>query len=101
MYAYINDNDRVNWRKVKNSNLQELFDEAFEIDKSLMIVEHEYEVPRFLRKPLKFIEYSIYHEVFFENGNPMYQARLQISAEGNERHVSAYLYGIINGSRLK
>lgn len=96
IYTYISEQDRINWRKVDDVELKELFDEALQCDNTLMITEN-----RILKKIGLFgtkivITYSIYHECFM-NGNPTFEARQQISASGSKQIVSAYLYGIING----
>ena len=39
LYTYITETDRINMRKVKDINVNELFQEALEHDKSLMITE--------------------------------------------------------------
>ncbi|MGE5052029.1 MAG: hypothetical protein ACM3KI_11045 [Bacillota bacterium] len=101
LYTYISDQDRVNWRKVADVELKELFDEALQYDKTLMIDSIVYiEKQGLFRKPKQKIRYSIYHECF-SNCYPAYQARQQISASGNKAIVMAYLYGIINGNRHK
>lgn len=98
IYAYIDENDRVNWRKIEDQQLKELFDEALQHDETLMISEHSFlERVSFFKKLKKVTEYTIFHECFM-NGHPTYQAREQISASGSKQIVSAYLYGIINGS---
>lgn len=101
LYAYISEHDRVNWRKVADVELKEIFDEALQHDETLMIdsINH-IEKQGLFKKPKQTIRYSIYHECFM-NGHPTYQARQQISASGSKQLVMAYLYGIINGSLSK
>lgn len=98
-YTYISDTDRVNWRKVGDEGINTLFQEALQIDKSLMISEHFYTEKRFLKKSIEKVDYTFYHECFVGDV-PVYQARQQLSASGDKRVVMAYLYGIINGSKL-
>ena len=101
LYTYISEVDRVNWRKVDDVELNEIFYEALQCDKTLMIDSISYiEKQGLFINPKQIIRYSIYHECF-SNGNPAYQARKQISASGNKDIVMAYLYGIINGSHVK
>ena len=98
LYIYLTDQDRINMRKVADVELKEIFDEALQHDKSLMISEFNHiERQGLFRKKKQIIRYSIYHECF-SNGNPTFQARQQISASGSKQIVVAYLYGIINGS---
>jgi len=98
LYIYLTDQDRISMRKVADVELKEIFDEALQHDKSLMIsaINHT-EKQGLFKKPKQTIRYSIYHECF-SNGNPAFQARQQISASGSKQIVIAYLYGIINGS---
>lgn len=101
LYAYISEHDRVNWRKIEDQQLKELFDEALQRDETLMISEHSFlERVSFFKKLQKVTTYKIYHECFM-NGHSTYQARQQLSASGSKQIVSAYLYGIINGSLSK
>ena len=101
LYAYISDQDRINWRKVEDVELKELFDEASQHDETLMITENSFlERDGFFKKLKKVTTYTIYHECFM-NAKPTFQARQQISASGTKQTVSAYLYGIINGSLSK
>jgi hypothetical protein len=98
-YLYINDQDRVNWRKVTDKEINEVLQEALQYDKSLMISEHYYlERKKIFSKKEKVYFYSVYHESFNDNGRSHYEAREQLSAGGNKRVVLAYLYGIINGA---
>lgn len=101
LYAYIDEHDRTNWRKVTDVELKEIFDEALQHDETLMIdsINH-IEKQGLFKKPKQTIRYSIYHECFID-GRPIYQARKQISASGSKPIVMAYLYGIINGSVSK
>lgn len=90
LFIYISEWDRKFMRKVNDPDLQEILDEALTADKSLMIVEHNYTVKKFLKKPETHTEYSIYHEQFDGNGKPVYQARSQMSASGSIAVVIAY-----------
>lgn len=101
LYAYITDNDRINWRKVDDPGLKEIFEEALKHDETLMISSNEYyQNNGFWRKKTLVIHYSVYHECFV-NCKPVFQAKQQISASGSKQIVLAYLYGIINGSLSK
>lgn len=99
LYAYISEQDRINWRKVADVELKEIFNEALQHDETLMIdsINHVEKQGLFKLKSKRTIRYSIYHECFM-NGKPTFEARLQISATGSKQVVMAYLYGIINGS---
>lgn len=97
-YAYITEYERVNWRKVVDVELKEVFESALKHDETLMIEAFNFtEKQGLFKKPKQTIRYNIYHECFMF-GHPTYQARKQISATGSKQLVIAYLYGIINGS---
>lgn len=97
LYMYITENDRVKMREVKDKSLDEIFQEAFLHDKSLMISETIHlQKTGFFSKPKEVSTYSIYHDCDPEN-HP-YQARQQLSASGDKDIIYAYLFGIINGS---
>lgn len=101
LYMYINENDRTSMRKVTNSGLNELFQEALQHDSSLMISGITHEVKQgWFKKPKEITTFNVYHECLFSSGVPLYEARLQMSASGELPTVTAYLYGIINGSGL-
>lgn len=98
LYIYITEQDRINMRKVADIELKELFDEALEHDKTLMISAVNYtEKQGLFKRPKTLIRYTIYHESLI-NDKRAYQAREQVSASGSKQLVMAYLYGIINGS---
>ena len=98
LYTYIEETDRINMRKVKDINVNDIFQEALEHDKSLMITERVDTIKEGLfRKPKKVSYFTIYHETPAYNGSA-YQARVQLSASGSKEVVVAYLYGIINGA---
>lgn len=100
LYMYINAQDRIKMRNLKDSSVKEIFDEAREFDPTLMISELvTYERSGIFSKKKEVSSYSIYHEVFLQNGNPAYEARQQLSASGSKEVVMAYLFGIINGGR--
>lgn len=101
LYVYITEEDRKNWRKVADIELNELFNEALEHDETLMISSYnKIERKELFKKQINTIRYSVYHECFM-NGKTTYEARYQISASGTKQIVMAYLYGIINGSLSK
>jgi len=98
-YLYINDQDRVNWRKVEDKEINEILQEALQYDKSLMISGHYYwERKKIFGKKEKVHFYNVYHELLDDNGRSHYQAREQFSGSGDKKVVLAYLYGIINGA---
>lgn len=98
LYIYITEKDRVNMRKVKDINVNELFQEALEHDDSLMISGRiDVKKRGFFKKPVEISHFTVYHERPAYDGSP-YQARIQTSASGSEAVVTAYLYGIINGA---
>ncbi|MDI9256344.1 hypothetical protein [Flavobacterium sedimenticola] len=84
-------------KKVIDHDVNKIFQEALEHDKSLMIRQSEWiEEQRLFRKPKLKQVFSIFHDC-----NPdrePYQARQQASGSGSKEVVLAYLYGIINGS---
>lgn len=97
-YMYINECDQKSKRKVEDKDVNDLFQEALQYDKSLMISEHFH----IIRKPLFYKNkevklYTIYHEVFNNYGKSMFEAREQFSGSGKKEVTMAYLYGIING----
>lgn len=98
LYTYITETDRINMRKVKDINVNELFQEALEHDKSLMMTERVETIKEGLfKKPKKISYFTVYHETPAFDGSA-YQARVQSSASGSKPIVVAYLYGIINGA---
>ena len=98
LYTYITEADRINMRKVKDINVNELLQEALKHDKSLMITERIETIKEGLFKKLKNVIYfTVYHETPAFDGSA-YQARVQLSASGSKSIVVAYLYGIINGA---
>ncbi|MFV0392430.1 MAG: hypothetical protein ACK5KP_11205 [Paludibacteraceae bacterium] len=85
-------------RKVKDIDVNELFQEALKHDKSLMMTERVETIKEGLfRKPKKVSYFTVYHETPAFDGSA-YQARFQSSASGSKSIVVAYLYGIINGA---
>ena len=99
LYTYITEADRINMRKVDDLELNEVFKEALKHDPTLMLSQTTYNEKRWFRKPLEYSHYTVYHEVLNDKGNPMYEARQQLSASSYDKKVIlAYLYGIINGS---
>lgn len=100
-YTYLNSTDFDVMKKVSDIDVQKVFDEALEIDKSLMIWEHSYyERPRWYKKKVTVTNYYIYHECFDNKGNSTMQAREQLSAGGSKSVTVAYLYGIMNGYNI-
>lgn len=98
LYTYITETDRINMRKVKDIDVNELFQEALKHDKSLMMTERVETIKEGLfRKPKKVSYFTVYHETPAFDGSA-YQARFQSSASGSKSIVVAYLYGIINGA---
>lgn len=99
LFTYINEQDRVNMRKVNDFEVKEVFEEALQHDSTLMISETVYTVKNgWFKKPKEVSQFNIYHECFTPNGKPAYEARQQLSASGSKQLAIAYLYGIINGS---
>lgn len=97
LYAYINENDRINMRKVNDLDVKQVFEEALQYDKTLMLTEGTfYKGQGLFRKPKEVKHFAVYHEEFVD-GKPIFQARQQMSASGSKAVVVAYLYGIING----
>lgn len=91
-----------NMRKVEDKDIQEVFEEALAVDKSLMIDSSSWrERKKWYKKKETVREYSIYHEQFSESGKSLFEARQQLSASGSKKVVLAYLYGIINGNIIK
>lgn len=95
-YIYITENDRIDMRKVADTDLDTEFQEALKYDPSLMISEYTRLVRKGLFKKDYVKSYSIYHESPAFDGST-YQARLQGSACGTKEIVITYLHGIING----
>jgi hypothetical protein len=86
-------------RKVEDREIQELFNEALQHDKSLLISERcVIKKTGLFFKSKEETEYSIYHQTFLDSGISAHEARAQISASGSKAIAMAYLFGIINGS---
>jgi len=99
IYAYLTEQDLIEMRKVKDEQLQELFNEALSHDKSLMISEQLHWVKKgWFKKHELVARYSIYHECFLKDGTRLHQARQQLSATGSKELIITYLFGIINGA---
>lgn len=97
LYIYILESDRVEMRKVEDKHVNEVFQEALEYDKSLMIRQSTWvKKTGFFRKKITKEVFAIFHDCN-PNQSP-YQARQQLSASGSKAVALAYLYGIINGS---
>lgn len=98
-YIYLDKSDLIRMRRVYDTDVMELLDEALKHDKSLLISEHEhYFKKHWFGKVYKETIYSVYHETFFSDGKSALEARHQHSASGKKEVVIAYLYGIINGA---
>lgn len=98
LYIMINETDRKSMRQVTDNYVKEIFDEAQQYDKSLMIWEHfQYRSRGWFRKEERVRMYYLYHEQYLPNGNPAFEARQMMCGSGNKQVVLAYLYGIING----
>lgn len=98
LYTYITETDRINMRKVKDIDVNEIFQEALEHDKSLMITERVETIKKGLfKKPQRVSYFTVYHETPALDDSA-YQARVQLTASGSKSIVTAYLYGIINGA---
>ena len=95
IYVYITPQDQFNWRKVTDTPLNNLFQDALMLDESLMISEHYFykNTGFFSRKKEKVFYYNVYHE-----SPGMMQAYSMSSASGDKSTVITYLYGIINGA---
>lgn len=97
MYMFITKWDRKRLSKVDdNPELDEVFQEARTYDNSLLIARHDVFEKHFWKPDTVRATYQIWHETH-PNEEP-YQAQYQFSASGEERTVTAYLYGIINGA---
>lgn len=93
---YLSDKDKIKLRNPKsNSYLIAEFREALKCDPTLMIIEEETNLGFLFTK--RGYLYTVYHELFNDSGNSIYQARKQISASGQLDVVIAYLHGIVNG----
>ena len=101
-YMYINEYDQKSKRVVDDKEINNLLQEAFKYDKSLMISSHSYfERKSIFHKKKEVRFYTVFHEVFDKNGNSHFQAREQSSGSGRKEVVLAYLYGIIIGNLIK
>lgn len=97
MYIYINNEDRITKRKVKDESVNLEFQEALKHEPNLMIEEYETVQKRIFRKNIVKTMYNILHEApAFDSS--AYQARYQFSGSGSKEIVIAYLHGIINGA---
>lgn len=95
-YIYISENDRLYERTVKDTDVNECFQEALKYCPSIMIDEIHSTIKKSFFKKELVTNFRLYHEVPAHDGSA-YQARLQLSASGDKRIVIAYLHGIING----
>jgi hypothetical protein len=96
LYIYILENDREEMRKVKDNDVNRIFQEALEHDKSLLIRQSTWvEKTSFWGKKTTKEVFSIFHDC--NPNQPPYQARQQLSGSGSKAVALAYLYGIING----
>lgn len=96
LYMYITEADRKRFKKVTtDKELKDLFEEAVELDNSLLISEHSWTEKKWFKKPIIKHSYQIYHDC--SPNKPAYEARYQLSASGDKNVVMTYLYGIING----
>ena len=101
IYIYLSEQQRKDWRTVKDKELNELFQEALGHDMTLMISEETCEEKEhWWGKPVEKVYYTVYHEIFLKNGHPAYEAKHQIWGSGDRWVVLAYLCGIINGSLI-
>ena len=78
VYTYINEEDRINLRKVRNLEVKEVFEEALKHDPTLMISETIYKIKKGLlwfSKEEEIPVFNVYHECFTPNGKPAYEAR--------------------------
>lgn len=96
MYVFITNEDRVAKRKVTDVMLNGVFKEALKYDKSLMIDEIVFAKSKWFKTVYE-THYEVWHETPALDGSA-YQARVQMSATGDEDIIYTYLYGIINGA---
>lgn len=96
---FITTSDLISMRRVEDSEVNELLQEALMYDVSLMMTEnHRLERKSVFHGWKKISVFRVYHEQFDAVGRSTFQARQQLSASGSKEVVMAYLYGIINGA---
>lgn len=101
MYIYVTEEQTQEMKKVNDSYLNELLQEALLHDNTILLEENYYYVKSkwwlFNRKRKKKFRYTIYHESRASDGSA-YQAQYMLCAGNEKRMVFAYLFGIINGA---
>lgn len=97
LYTYINENDYKNWSKVSHEELNELFQEARELDDSLLISERSWVEKSWFKKSCEVTAYTVFHNSPAADGS-LYQARQMLGVGSSIQSVTTYLYGIINGA---
>lgn len=98
MYRFITEAETRRLKSVSDKELNEVFQDALEIDDTILIEENTILVHHglFSRKRISKTTYTVYHESRAYDGSA-YQARYQTCASGDASIVFAYLFGIING----
>lgn len=92
-YVWYNESDKDRYLKVSDSDLQELFNDAKELDPSLFIFEYkDWEPGSFWKKGKEINMYNLYHST--DVGGELLQS---LAGSGDKSKVSTYLYGVMNG----
>lgn len=103
MYIYVTKEDVKRMKTINsNENLNELLQEALQVDKTILIEEQYYYTIKkgykgfLFGKKEKNFRYTLYHESPAHDGSA-YQALHMFCANKDLSTIFAYLYGIING----
>lgn len=97
IYTYLNREDFERCSKVKDEELNEIFQEVREIMPNLYIHENVWITHRWFRKPLETFYYAVYHRLDkrdIAGIEEVHKLNLNFSTRP---HVYNYLCGMING----
>lgn len=98
--TWLNDSEFERYSTVEDENINEVFQQVREINPIWFIDERIHYIKRFLRKPIKQVNYTVY-EVYEYNGivsKP--EVRIQMSAT-TKRDVLNFFYGLNVGYHFK
>ncbi|MCT3788461.1 hypothetical protein HZQ67_13890 [Elizabethkingia anophelis] len=97
VFTYVPDYQEENYLWVLDHDVNGIFQEAKNLDDTLLIHEVIILRNRFLRKPIIEKTYSIYHKCKDKEGKYYGEVQQMLCATGSREVVITYLYGIING----
>lgn len=101
IYIYINDADRDNWKSVVDFEVNELYQEAKQYDKDIIVREAKSQSRRWFRKPKEVVSFSVLfgdrNEARYVNFPPGARSTWTICTDVSKQMVMTYLYGFITG----